>query len=128
MPNYPFPQFTAPKSRRLASIVAAITMLAAAGTAAATDSAIAATSVRIGYSPSAIETEAGAEALYARITRAARRVCGPVDARDLRTQIAARECLEIAIENALEQTGSGKLTAMHRERGEDSSIRLAAGS
>jgi UrcA family protein len=56
--------------------------------------------------------EPGAEAMYARLQRAAVRVCGGND-RNLAVNRLARECREIAIRDAVASANLPKLSALH---------------
>lgn len=101
------------RARHALALVALATLGAAAAPAAlAADTA----QVAVRYTDLDLETEAGAQALYARIAAAARRVCPEHDARDLHRSRAARECRADAIERAVSAVGNERLAAIDAAR------------
>ncbi len=65
----------------------------------------------------------GAEAVYARLRNAARQVCRTLESRDVSLKKEHRECVEQALDEAVAQVNSTRLTALHRS---ESGIRIAA--
>jgi UrcA family protein len=60
-----------------------------------------------------LSTDAGAKALYSRISMAARQVCPGVDSRELSQAAAARACQRAAIERAVHSVNSPHLAAAY---------------
>jgi UrcA family protein len=67
-------------------------------------------SVRVSVKDLNLTTQAGAAALYRRIRNAARSVCGPVDIALPEEKAAWDRCVEEAIEGAVANVGSARLT------------------
>jgi UrcA family protein len=71
----------------------------------------------VSYADLDLSKPAGAQTLYKRIKKAARRVCGPVDNYTHVTPSRRfRECYEQAIADAVAQVDRPSLTAVHREK------------
>jgi UrcA family protein len=77
-------------------------------------------SITVSYSDLDLTRQAGIETLYKRINWAARAACGPTSLHKydafLSSRKAWRECVDRAIEHAVEQIDEPKLTALHQER------------
>jgi UrcA family protein len=94
-----------------------LTATAAVGTAwADANPAVRAVSIEVEYTDINLATEAGAESLYYRIVRAARTACGPTDSRSSRVMSEYRGCLRQAIDTAVAEVNSPKLSAVHQNR------------
>lgn len=94
-----------------------LTATAAVGTAwADATSATRVVSIEVEYTDINLATEAGAESLYQRIVRAARTACGPTDSRSSRVMSDYRGCLKQAIDGAVAEVNSPKLSAVHEHR------------
>jgi UrcA family protein len=72
--------------------------------------------IEVEYTDINLATQAGAETLYRRIVRAARMACGPADARSAAMMTAHRGCLKEAVDGAVKDVGSPKLSALHQDR------------
>ncbi|HKZ73327.1 MAG TPA: UrcA family protein [Steroidobacteraceae bacterium] len=79
-------------------------------------------SVTVGFADLNLNSPEGAQALYRRISSAARTVCGlnsnPLPA----VRIAARQCYQEAIAGAVAKVDSQTLTALHRAKWKDSRV------
>jgi len=64
------------------------------------------------YTPAALADSGGAEALYAEIEAAARRVCGEYDIKRLRARQRWNECYETALADALAQVSDRRLAGL----------------
>lgn len=73
--------------------------------------------VVVSYADLNLDTDAGALALYRRISNAARRVCADHGSRDVQQMRAVRACREQAITRAISDVGNEKLAAVHTVRG-----------
>jgi UrcA family protein len=74
-------------------------------------------SVKVSYADLNLSTLAGADALYRRIERAARTVCGSDDMRErLGHWRAWRNCYDSAIANAVAKVNSPLLSAVHSSK------------
>ena len=71
-------------------------------------------SVRVSYSELDLNKDAGVERLYARLRHAADQVCGNVDNRDLVAGRYREACVRAALDRAVEQVHSARLTARHK--------------
>jgi UrcA family protein len=69
--------------------------------------------MRVSYADLDLMRDTGVERLYARLRRAADSVCGDADIRDLLAIARKRECMAHALDGAIEQAHSAKLTARH---------------
>jgi UrcA family protein len=98
--------------RRSSATLAALAACIIAGTAHA-GSPAAAPSVAVPYGDLNLTTERGADALYARLTAAARQVCAAdgLDIRNLQAYAAARSCESQAIARAVHEVHSPKVAA-----------------
>jgi UrcA family protein len=61
-----------------------------------------------------LNKDAGVERLYARLRHAAEAVCGSVDARDLARLSQHEACLREALDRAVADVHSARLTARHK--------------
>ena len=93
----------------MCGIVGAVS--AGAVSAATTDEDVLTTSVR--YSPSSLETEQGAKALYRRLVNAAVEVCPQYGGNPHFVSGAVRHCREQAIANAVFKINNPRLAAVH---------------
>jgi len=113
--------------RQLALFTAACALVAVASTTAtARDTDEKRVTVR--YTTDMLQTTRGAEALYARIGRAATDACGNPIVRDLRERQLAEECQVTAIAEAVDAIASPVLLAVHREATDEQAPRVAAAS
>ena len=81
-------------------------------------------SLAVSYADLDLSKSAGAQTLYKRIKKAARRVCGPVDNYTFLTPAKTfRQCYEQAIADAVAQVDRPSLTALHQ----DETSRTASG-
>lgn len=64
-----------------------------------------------------------ADEVYARLQRAARSVCGPLENKDLTMRRLTRECYHGALAKAVAEVDSVRLTALHQS---DSHTRIAS--
>jgi UrcA family protein len=74
-------------------------------------------SVTVRYSDLKPNSAAGAQALYQRIRAAADQVCGDAHARQLDRAVAAKACLDQAIENSVHAVNNVQLTHVANEHG-----------
>lgn len=58
--------------------------------------------------------DAGIERLYARLRSAAQQVCGRADNRDLAAQAEQQDCMHRALDRAVNDVHSARLTARHK--------------
>jgi UrcA family protein len=90
---------------------------AAAGTAwAGASPAERTVTIEVEYTDINLATQAGAETLYGRIVRAARMACGPTESHSAAMMSAHRGCLKDAVDGAVKEIGSPKLSALHQDR------------
>ena len=68
---------------------------------------------RVRYADLDLHTDAGIEALYARLRRASSEVCGAVGIRELKAYAAESACLERTLSTAVAQVHSTQLTTRH---------------
>jgi UrcA family protein len=78
--------------------------------------------IEVEYTDINLATTAGAKTLYNRIVRAARVACGPSEVRSASMMSAYRSCMKQAVDGAVGEVGSPKLSALHQDR----SLRQAA--
>ncbi len=71
--------------------------------------------VTVPYGDLNLHNDAGTRALYARLVRAARRVCGGEDARDPARVRVAQACRDAALRDAVGRVGAPMLTALHAQ-------------
>jgi UrcA family protein len=71
-------------------------------------------SVRVSYSELDLTRDAGIERLYARLRHAAAEVCGSADIRDLGALARQESCARQALDRAVEDVHSARLTARHK--------------
>lgn len=74
-------------------------------------------SIVIDYSDLNLASRSGTAALYARLSRAARRVCEPVNGRSLQERAAYRQCQQSSLARAVRAVGHPAVLALHAERG-----------
>jgi UrcA family protein len=70
--------------------------------------------VRVSYSDLDLAKDAGVERLYVRLKNAATQVCGSVDIRDLAALGRQETCVQQALDRAVEDAHSARLTARHK--------------
>ncbi len=109
------------RSGRTTATFAALAACLIAGTALAGSSDMA-PSVAVRYGDLNLATDAGVDALYARVSYAARQVCavGGLDIRNLREFAAERACESQAIERAVHSVQAPKVAASFAARREHS--------
>ena len=73
-------------------------------------------SVTVSYADLDLTKEAGIESLYQRLRTAARQVCGSKDSRYLEDVREWQRCHDAALENAVNNFGNVRLSAVHQER------------
>jgi UrcA family protein len=100
----------------LACVLTATAAAASAGPACADDVATAVPSdvnaVRVSYHDLDLATDAGSQALYQRITQAARKVCAVSDIRDLTALAQSEGCERAAVAHAVRQVHNARLAAV----------------
>jgi UrcA family protein len=105
------------RSTRLAAAAAALTLATPITFAQnATDTSLHAVVVHsreVTYSRAELTTDAGAKRVYDRLSRASRAVCPPVEARSARGATSAATCRKEAMDRAVEDIASARLTAVH---------------
>ena len=89
-----------------------VTTLATAGTA----QDLVRESMEVKFVASDLQTLAGIAKLYGRIESAAKRVCHEPPMGEWGRYTAFRQCVEVAIEDAVEQVQSPALTALHHSK------------
>jgi len=78
------------------------------------------TQVVVDYADLDLDSVAGNKTLYARLSRAAKRACGPEPAsRDLRGRSDYRQCQEKALAKAVDRIGSPELQALQTRQSTD---------
>jgi UrcA family protein len=68
--------------------------------------------VTVNYADLNLAAEAGVRVLHRRIRLAASRVCGLVDARDLRAQAGVHACRSAAVQRAVAEVGNARLAQL----------------
>jgi UrcA family protein len=103
--------------------LALVATLGAGSTAAADETArhgMVRTQVVVDYADLDLNSVAGNKALYARLSHAAERACGPEPQRqDLRARSNYRQCQEDALEKAVDRIGSPQLQALHARQSDN---------
>jgi UrcA family protein len=99
-------------------LVGALFGIAAVGASAAFASPVSVPQKVVRYDATALSTDAGARALYARIARAAEKVC-PNDYSLLNNGLV-RECREQAVAAAVAKIGNQRLAQVHAAAGSKS--------
>jgi UrcA family protein len=93
--------------------VAALSLLAGASTASAATPSADTVSVTISYGDLDLNTNAGAHAMFARITHAAGEICGSQpDAQQLEKVLAYKGCMTTVTDRALTKLGSARVSAV----------------
>jgi UrcA family protein len=100
----------------LAMLMCGIGAVGAAGAAGAGTPDSDVPSIALKYDPAALNSDAGARKLYARIESAAVQVC-PSHGDTIIISHAARECRQHAIESAVEKTHNPRLAAIYLSNG-----------
>jgi UrcA family protein len=70
--------------------------------------------VRVKYAELDLTKDAGVEHLYTRLRNAARQVCGRADNRNLAALADQDACMQRALDRAVEDVHSARLTARHK--------------
>jgi UrcA family protein len=73
-------------------------------------------SIRVRYDDLDLSTQQGSNALYERISVAARKVCAPDDIRDLNAMSLSSKCTAAAIDKAVNDVHSPQLAMVHASR------------
>jgi UrcA family protein len=103
----------------MTNLATKVLMLGLAGVAAASAANAAdseATALVVRYSPAALTTDSGAQALYHRLTIAAEKVCENPVSEGLRISPAELECRKQALANAVEKIHNTRLAAAYATR------------
>ena len=74
-------------------------------------------SARVTYAELDLTKDAGVERLYARLRQAAEQVCGSADIRELGRFYEQQACVQRALDRAVEDVHSARLTARHHGAG-----------
>lgn len=84
-------------------------------------------SVTVGFADLDLRTEAGVQALYRRLGRAAGRACGDYATRDLAARADWQRCRAEALAGAVERFGDARVAEVHRvaQGGERRPARIA---
>ena len=106
------------RSRQRTAALASAACLLAVGAASAA-AAMVTQQVRVSYQDLNLSTPAGAQALYVRIERAAHQVCAYSDLADLNQAKAVLQCEHHALEHAVSDVHSPRLTALYNSRNKD---------
>jgi UrcA family protein len=103
--------------------LALVATLGGGSTAAADNAArpgVVRTQVVVDYADLDLGSVAGNKALYARLSQAAERACGPEpEPRELRARSGYRKCREAALAKAVDRIGSPELQALHARQSAD---------
>ena len=106
-----------PYSRALALLVgSACVAFSFPNLSCAADQGDAPRSVRVSFADLDLSKPAGDAALYARIQRAARTVCSPLEDRSLRLQASSRSCIDGAVFAAVVRVNNPGLTAYYESQ------------
>jgi UrcA family protein len=97
--------------------IAAVASVMAIALFAAGAQADEANSFTVRYSDLNLNTAAGATVLYQRIHRAAKDVCGEVDAQSLKVAAAVKACEDQAIERSVRAVNNDQLTGVANQHG-----------
>lgn len=97
-------------------VASAFAMLAATTTSFAASPNTDVPSVTVRFDDLNLETTAGVNALYRRISNAARDVCPDAYSRDLLTVTASERCQAAAVSRAVQQLNNPKLALLHASR------------
>jgi UrcA family protein len=89
-----------------------VTTLATAGTA----QDLVRESLEVRFAASDLQTLEGIAKVYGRIQSAARRVCHEPSMGEWSRYTTYRQCIQVAVEDAVEQVHSPALTALHRSK------------
>lgn len=116
------PLFTQRSTMSIATLALTIT-LGVAPVVQAGDAAtpgVVRTQVVVDYADLDLDSVAGNKALYARLSHAAARACGPEpESKDLRGRSDYRQCREEALAKAVDRIGSPELQALHTGQSTD---------
>lgn len=98
-------------------LVTALVAFAGLSKGGAADAADASTppSKTVTYGDLNLDSTAGANALYARLRRAAEEVCSPFDSRELSQRRVWQTCVDRALTTAVVQVNKPKVTALHNQ-------------
>jgi UrcA family protein len=102
--------------RRAFAVAAAFTALSAAATSQAAMPGDDTVSVTVRYDDLNLSSPAGVNALYSRISAAARQVCPDSHSRDLGAVLAAHRCQVDAVAKAVSEINSPQLAMVHAAR------------
>lgn len=72
--------------------------------------------ITIHYSDLDLARPSGVQALYQRVSAAARQVCGPENIRDLTRYAASQKCFDQAMNQAVADIGVPQLNALYRHK------------
>jgi UrcA family protein len=97
-------------------VASALAMLAATSTSFAASPDTDVPSVAVRYDDLNLQTTAGVDALYHRISNAARDVCPDSHSRDLLTVTASERCQAAAVSRAVQELNNPKLAMLHASR------------
>jgi len=100
----------------ITALSACIAIGAAAAAAHAGEPSASAPAVKVGYHDLNLATDAGNSALYARLEKAAAKVCVVDDIRDLAAVAARPACEQQAIARAVREINSPRLAALYSAR------------
>jgi UrcA family protein len=104
------------RSALFTALTACIAIGAGAAVAHAAGPSAGAPAVKVGYRDLNLATDAGNSALYARLEKAAAKVCVVDDIRDLAAVAARSACEQQAIARAVREINSPRLAALHTAR------------
>jgi UrcA family protein len=104
------------RSAFLTALTACIAIGACAAAARAGEPSATAPTVKVAYGDLNLATDSGNSALYARLEKAAAKVCVVSDIRDLAAVAAKAACEHQAIARAVSQINSPRLAALHSAR------------
>lgn len=99
-------------SKLTLAVVGVMASVAAFAAAPAADSP----SVSVRYDDLNLSTTAGVDALYRRISFAARQVCPDIYSRDLHIALAAQRCEADAVSRAVSKVNNSQLAMLHATR------------
>jgi UrcA family protein len=97
-------------------VAGALAALGVTATASAAPQSDAAPSITVRYNDLNLATQSGIDALYARISVAARQVCPVADYRVLNSVSASDQCRAEAVAHAVQKVNNPKLAVLHTAR------------